>query len=43
MTTESGVCHSGSGHTARMAGAVAKRAGSVNGVKIHRPAITGKA
>ena len=43
MTTVSGVCHSGSGHTARMAGAVAKGAGSVNGVKVNPRAITGKA
>jgi NAD(P)H dehydrogenase (quinone) len=42
MTTVSVVYHSGSGHTAKMAEAVAKGAGSVNDVKVNLLAITGK-
>jgi|SRR5208283_1321160 len=42
MTTVSIVYHSGSGHTAKMAEAVAKGAGSVNGVKVNLLAIAGK-
>ena len=36
------VYHSGSGHTAKMAEAVAKGAGSVNGAKVHLLALAGK-
>ncbi len=42
MTTVSIVYHSGSGHTAKMAEAVAKGAGSVNGVSVNLLAISGK-
>ena len=42
MTTVSIVYHSGSGHTAKMAEAVAKGAGSVPDVKVKLLAITGK-
>jgi NAD(P)H dehydrogenase (quinone) len=42
MTTVSIVYHSGSGHTAKMAEAVAKGAGSVNDVKVNLLAIAGK-
>lgn len=42
MTTVSIVYHSGSGHTAKMAEAVAKGAGSVNDVKANLLAIAGK-
>ncbi len=42
MTTLSVVYHSGSGHTTRMAEAVAKGAGSVAGVKVNLLAISGK-
>jgi NAD(P)H dehydrogenase (quinone) len=42
MTTISIVYHSGSGHTAKMAEAVAKGAGSVNDVKVNLLALSGK-
>jgi NAD(P)H dehydrogenase (quinone) len=42
MTTVSIVYHSGSGHTAKMAEAVAKGAGSINDVKVNLLAISGK-
>jgi len=42
MTTVSVVYHSGSGHTAKMAEAVAKGAGSVKDAKVNLLAITGK-
>jgi NAD(P)H dehydrogenase (quinone) len=42
MTTVSIVYHSGSGHTAKMAEAVAKGAGSVNDVKVNLLALSGK-
>lgn len=42
MTTVSIVYHSGSGHTAKMADAVAKGAGSIADVKVQTIAITGR-
>jgi NAD(P)H dehydrogenase (quinone) len=42
MTTVSIVYHSGSGHTAKMAEAVARGAGSVNDVKVNLLALSGR-